>query len=121
SNHGPVLTITNIQPFQSGYYQVTITNLYGGISSTGRVSVFGPPSQIVAWGDDSGGQTDVPTNLDDAVMVSGGDFHSLALRHDGSLAAWGYDGNEQTDVPTNSEPFVCIAAGANHNLAIAKN
>jgi hypothetical protein len=113
------LSLTNITPSQSGFYTVTVTNQYGSVSSTGRVSVFLPASQIAAWGDDSGGQTDVPTNLYDAVAAAGGDYHSVAIRHDGTLVAWGFDDDGQTDVPTNSLPFVSVAAGADHNLAIA--
>ncbi len=116
------LTLSNISPMASGYYSVTVTNLYGSASSTtGRVSVYYPASSIVAWGDDSGGQTDVPTNLDDAVAVAGGDYHSVALRHDGTLLAWGYDGDGQTDVPTNTMRFVSIVAGTDHNLVIAED
>jgi hypothetical protein len=119
SNTAASLSLTNITPSQSGFYSVTVTNQYGSVSSTGRVSVFLPASQIAAWGDDSGGQTDVPTNLYDAVAAAGGDYHSVAIRHDGTLVAWGFDDDGQTDVPTNSLPFVSVAAGADHNLAIA--
>ena len=115
------LTLSNLSPVQSGYYSVTVTNLYGSAGTTGRVSVFYPASSVVAWGDDSGGQTDVPLNLTDAVAVAGGDYHSVALRHDGTLLAWGYDGDGQTDVPTNSLRFVSVAAGTDHNLAIAED
>lgn len=115
------LTVSNILLSQSGYYRVTITNQFGSTSSTGRVSVLGLPSSIIAWGDNSGGQTNVPVGLVDAVAVSGGDYHSLALHHDGTLVAWGYNGDGQTSVPTNVLRFVAIAAGANHNLAIKEN
>jgi alpha-tubulin suppressor-like RCC1 family protein len=121
SNTAAFLSLTNIAPSQSGFYSVTVTNEYGSISSTCRVSVFVPPSQVVAWGDDSGGQTNVPANLDDAVAIAGGDYHSVAIRDDGTLIAWGFDDDGQTDVPTNSLPFVSIAAGADHNLAIVEN
>jgi hypothetical protein len=114
------LTIGNIQPSQSGFYSVIITNPYGSVSSTGRVSVLGPASAVIAWGDNSARQTNVPSNLDDAVAVAGGDFHSIALRHDGSLVGWGLNADGQTTVPTNSQRFVSIAAGAAHNLAITE-
>lgn len=117
----PTLTVTNIQPSQSGYYRVTVTNQFGSVSSTGRVSVLGLPSWVTAWGDDSGGQTNAPNNLSDAVAVAGGDYHSLALRHNGTLIAWGFNGDGQTTVPTNSLRFVSIAAGAGHNLAVTEN
>jgi hypothetical protein len=116
----PTLILTNIQLSQSGYYKVTVTNQFGSVSSTGRVSVFGPLSYIIAWGDNSGGQTNVPPNLDDIIAAAGGDYHSVALHHDGTLVAWGYNGDGQTTVPTNVLRFVSIAAGAGHNLAITE-
>jgi parallel beta-helix repeat protein len=115
------LALTNIQMPQAGYYRVTITNQLGTVSSTGRVSVFNPPSAVVAWGDNSGGQTNVPAGLNDAAAVAGGDFHTLALRHNGTLLAWGYNGDGQANVPTGSARFVGIAAGAGHNLALTEN
>jgi hypothetical protein len=110
--------ITNIQPVQSGFYAVTVTNAYGSVSTTGRVSVLAPISTVTAWGDNSGGQLNVPAGLADVVAAAGGDYDSLALRHDGALVAWGYNGNGQTSVPTNSLPFVAIGAGTDHNLAV---
>ncbi len=115
------LTLTNIQMPQAGYYRVTITNQLGSVSSTGRVSVFNPPSTVAAWGDNSGGQTNVPAGLNDVAAVAGGDFHSLALRHNGTLAAWGYSGDGQASVVLSSNRFVGIAAGAGHNLAVLEN
>ncbi len=116
-----VLTLSNIQTAQSGFYRVNITNQYGSLASTARVSVLGPMAAVVAWGDNSGGQTNVPIGLTDAVQVCGGDYHTLALRHDGSLLAWGYDGDGQTNVPSSPLRFVSVAAGAAHNLAIAED
>ena len=115
------LAITNIQMAQAGYYRVTVSNFLGSVSSTGRLSVFNPPSAVAAWGDNSGGQTNVPAGLNDAAAVAGGDFHTLALRHDGTLLAWGYNGDGQAKVPLSTNRFVGIAAGAGHNLAIMEN
>lgn len=114
------LTFANIQRAQSGYYRVTVSSQFGSISSTARVSVLGPSARVIAWGDNSGNQTNVPPGLDDAVAIAGGDFHSLALRHGGSLTAWGYNGDGQTSAPTNGLRFVSVAAGAAHNLAITE-
>jgi hypothetical protein len=113
--------VTNIQPAQAGYYRVTASNSYGELSSTGRVSVLGPRSGIRAWGDNSGGQTNLPSNFDDIVAVAGGDYHTLALHHDGTLTAWGYNADGQTAVPTNALRFVSIAAGTDHNLALLED
>jgi alpha-tubulin suppressor-like RCC1 family protein len=115
------LVLTNIQTTQSGYYQLIVSNLLGNISSVCRLSVFGPPSTVVAWGDDSADQIYPPKNLNDVVSIAGGDFHSVALRHNGSLAAWGYNGDGQTTIPTNDIRFVAISSGSRHNLALAEN
>ncbi len=117
----PTLLLSNVQPAQSGYYRVTVTNQYGSVSSAGRVSVLGWPSGVTTWGDDSGGQTNVPANLNDIVAVAGGDYHSVALHHDGTLIAWGYNGDGQSSVPTNALRFVTVASGAGHSLAITEN
>jgi alpha-tubulin suppressor-like RCC1 family protein len=77
----------------------------------------------VSWGDDDGsphehGQvTDTPTGTD-FVAVAAGDFHSLALKDDGSLVSWGYDHADQvTDTPAGTG-FVAIAGGVDHSLAL---
>ncbi|MDB6124854.1 MAG: hypothetical protein JWQ71_3847 [Pedosphaera sp.] len=114
------LTITNISLSQAGYYRVAVANAYGSISSTGRVSVLGLPGMVLAWGDNSGNQTNIPAGLDDAAAIAGGDYHTLALHRDGTLAAWGYNGDGQTSVPTNALRFVSIAAGGGHNLAVTE-
>lgn len=116
----PILVLTNIQLAQSGFYRVTVTNQYGSASSTSRVSVLSAPSAVVAWGDNSGAQTDVPAGLEDIVALAGGDYHSIALRRNGTLLGWGYNGDGQTTVPTNALRFVAIAAGGSHNLAITE-
>ncbi len=116
-----VLTLTNLQTSQSGYYQVTVTNQYGSAASLARVSVLSFRCMVIAWGDNSGGQCSVPANLMDAVGVGGGDYHTIALRHNGTLLGWGYNGDGQTNVPAGSLLYVSIACGAAHNLAIRED
>jgi hypothetical protein len=118
SSTNGTLVLTNVQPAQSGFYRVVVGNEFGSLASTGRISVFGPPSAVVAWGDNSNGQTAIPTNLNDVIAVTGGDYHTLGLRHNGTLLAWGYNRSGQTTVPINAKNFVAVAAGAEHNLAI---
>lgn len=120
SGTDPTLVLTNIQLVQSGFYRVIVTNQYGSTSSTSRVSVLSVPSAVVAWGDNSGAQTEVPAGLEDIVAVAGGDYHSIALRRNGTLLGWGYNGDGQTAAPTNALRFVAIAAGGSHNLAITE-
>jgi len=113
-----VLVLTNIQPSQTGYYEVVVKNPYGEARSRCRVSVLGKPGRVVAWGDNSGDQCTVPENLYDVVAVDGGQFHTIALRRDGQVVVWGDNFLGQKDVPSTSLPIVAIAAGGYHNLAI---
>ncbi len=76
-------------------------------------------SMVIAWGDDTYGQTEVPAGLTNVVAIAAGQNHSLALGADGTVAAWGCDCNGQTDVPTGLANTVSIAAGGNHSLALA--
>ena len=112
------LTLANIQSRQSGFYKLTVGNQYGSVSTSARVSVLGAQGTLRIWGDDSGGQANVPNNLGTVVAMAGGDYHSIGLHHDGTIAAWGYDGDGQTAVPTNVARYVTIASGAAHNLAV---
>jgi alpha-tubulin suppressor-like RCC1 family protein len=117
----PVLVITNIQPAQEGYYQVAAANVVGSISSLAKVSIVGPASRVVAWGDNSGGQTNVPAGLNNVVAVAGGDLHTIAVRTNGTLVAWGDNSEGQSKIPPHLPPVVFLAAGAGHNLAIGAN
>jgi hypothetical protein len=76
---------------------------------------------VVAWGDNSLNQCDVPAGLMDAVAISGGKSHSLALLKNMSVVAWGSTNAEANSVPTNLAGVKSIAAGANHNVAVLSN
>ena len=54
------------------------------------------------------GQSIVPSNLTNAVLVAGGWQHSLALKSDGTLQGWGDDTLEQTDFPVTNGSGVLI-------------
>ena len=73
---------------------------------------------VVAWGDNSYGQTDVPAGLTDATATAGGLLHSLALKADGTVVAWGDNSYGQTDVPAGLSNVTAIAGGVYYNLAL---
>ncbi len=77
-----------------------------------------PPSMVMAWGDDSLGQCDVPPGLTNAVAVAGGIGFSLALRGDGTVLAWGDNSRNQTNLPPGLTNITAIAAGPYHAIAL---
>jgi alpha-tubulin suppressor-like RCC1 family protein len=72
----------------------------------------------VAWGDNSQGQTNVPSTLSHVVAVATGGLHCLALKSDGSIAGWGYNAYGQTTLPAGPSNFVSIACGSTHSVAL---
>ena len=70
---------------------------------------------VVAWGDNDFGQTTVPFAAQSGVTaIATGDYHTVALKHDGSVVAWGDNGYDygQTTVPVAAQSGVtAIAAG----------
>lgn len=77
-----------------------------------------PPGAVVAWGYNADGETDVPAGLTNAVMIAGGQYHSLALQSNGTLVAWGYNGSGQITAPKGLSNVVAVAAGGWHSLAL---
>jgi alpha-tubulin suppressor-like RCC1 family protein len=72
------------------------------------------PGTVVAWGDDSYGQTNVPVGLTNVVAISADYRNSLALNADGSVTGWGL----VASVPCGLSNVVAIAAGSYHALAL---
>src|SRR5262249_41559855 len=51
----------------------------------------GPPvTMVVAWGDDSYGEADVPAGLTNVIAAASGYDHNLALQSEGTVVSWGY-------------------------------
>ena len=54
------------------------------------------------------------------VEISAGDYHSLALKKDGTVVAWGGNSSKQCDVPTGLTDVVGISAGDSYSLVVKK-
>jgi hypothetical protein len=111
----PSFTIASVQITNEGQYSVVVSNGYGSTASSNAVLGV---VDLLAVGDNSEGQIIVPPTLTDVIAIAAGDYHSLALRTNGSVFAWGGDVDGQCDVPTNLIPALAIAAGGYHSLAI---
>ena len=70
------------------------------------------------WGDDTFGQTNVPSGLSNVVAIAAGDFHTLALRSDGSVIGWGDDRYGQASIQPGLAKATSIACGNYHSLAL---
>ena len=81
-----------------------------------------PQGDIVAWGDNSYGQTSVPAPNSGYVGLAAGGYHSLGLKADGSVVAWGCGipkyNYGQCNVPAPNTGFIAAAGGGYHSLAL---
>ncbi|MGI6587526.1 MAG: RCC1 domain-containing protein [Peptococcia bacterium] len=74
---------------------------------------------VVAWGDNTYGQLNIPEGLSNVKVISAGYYHNLALKADGSVVAWGRDNYGQSTVPVEAQSgVIAIAAGGYHSLAL---
>lgn len=73
---------------------------------------------VVAWGDNSYGQTNVPPGLSNVMAISAGFGFSVALQSNGMVVAWGANYYGQTNFPLALGSVVAVAAGGYHCLAL---
>src|SRR3989344_344862 len=71
---------------------------------------------VLAWGDNSSGQCNVPPGLTSVVAISAGYYHNLALKDDGTVVGWGLTGCYSPLPPLTN--VVAIAAADDHNLSL---
>ena len=89
-------------------------------------SVYPASTSLVAWGDNTYGQTLVPPGLTNAISIAQGGMHGLAINGDNTVTAWGYNSNATTPltyvgqavVPARLSNVVAIAAGYNSSMSI---
>ncbi len=75
-------------------------------------------ASIVRLGPCTNPHCNVPPPNAGFVGVATGNYHSMGLRSDGTIAAWGMCDVEQCDVPPPNAGFTAIAAGDSHSLAL---
>jgi hypothetical protein len=92
----------------------------GSSSQIGLSSVFAAPlNPVVAWGNNSEGQT-LPPVVANVAAVAAGDLHSIALLDDGQVVEWGKSVVGGVSKPTLTG-VTDIAAGGSHNLVRQSN
>jgi len=79
-------------------------------------------NQVLSWGADLYGETNVPLDLTNVLAISGGWYHSIALKSDGTIVDWGSYASGSSFVPAIAlsalKNVVAIAPGSDHDLAI---
>lgn len=78
-------------------------------------------TMVVGWGGNSQGQCDPPFGLTNAVAISAGEAHTVALKADGTMIAWGANDYGELDVPINLTNIMAVAAGYHVSLAVCSN
>jgi alpha-tubulin suppressor-like RCC1 family protein len=78
----------------------------------------GRAQNVIAWGINlqNPGQTNVPASATNVIAVATGEYHSLALRSNGTVLAWG--SGTATNVPAKLTNATAIASGLYHSLAL---
>lgn len=115
---------------QTAYYSVMIKDEQDIVYWSNEVTIFFDFDRfIVSWGAQSPefnvGQCSVPEINENFTAISGGYFHNLGLKEDGSIVAWGasdWDYNRgQTEVPEPNTDFIAISAGSFHSLGLKED
>ena len=120
------LVLSDVQTNDIGCYSVVVTNNLGAATSRmAALIVNNTGGYIIAWGagtNDSGypnyGQSMIPPGLTNVTAVTGGQYHSVALKNDGTVVCWGQGTYGQTSVPAGLNNIVAISAGSMHTLAL---
>ena len=100
---------------EAGTYSVRVSSLCGSTNSANASLTFIP---LVLSGDNSQGQTDLPSAATSLVAIAAGSWHNLGLCANGTVLAWGDDDAGQCNVPAGLSNALAIAAGGYHSLAI---
>ncbi len=96
-----------------GDWLSNLQEYHGGTNSTNPHDLM-----VVAWGDDTHGQGEVPENLRAVAVVGAGFGFSLARRQNGTVVAWGDNLYGQTNVPVTFTNCAAFSAGTHHTLAL---
>jgi hypothetical protein len=67
--------------------------------------------QVVAWGANNFGQTNVPPSMTNITGIEGTVWNSVGVKPDGSVLVWGSNETQQTNVPVPLSNVVSVTGG----------
>ena len=73
---------------------------------------------VVATGNNSHLQSEVPPGLRGVKAIAAGSLHSVALKENGQVVVWGATDHQHGNVPSTARDVVAIAAAAHFTLAL---
>jgi alpha-tubulin suppressor-like RCC1 family protein len=121
----PVLAFSNLNSSQTGYYNADVTNAFGEVISA---KVFLSVFEVAVVGSGSfATPTNVPPGLSNLVAISGGNYHILGLKTDGTIATWANPSAPNalsavlTNLPAGLTNVTAISAGGNVSMALKAN
>ena len=83
-----------------------------------EVAHAGESGEVLGWGSNFFGETNIPPGLTNCVAVAAGGWHAIVLSSLGNVTAWGRGSEGQTNVPVDLGNVVAIAAGNTFSLAL---
>ena len=108
--------LTGLNPGYVYHTRLVASNLTGVVFGADRQFTLG--GTVGVWGNPNFGHTVPPNDLTNAVSVSGGGDHCVALRNDGTIAMWGGNAYGQKVIPPEVVEPIAVAAGQFHTLAL---
>lgn len=114
----PVLSLASWS--DEGSYSVIVSNANGAVvSSNATLTLL--RSQIVGWGQDFYGQTNIPAGLGNVLAISAGGNNSMALKSDGTVAVWGDNSQGQKNIPSYVSNVIAISCGSFYDCLALKS
>jgi alpha-tubulin suppressor-like RCC1 family protein len=118
-NDGTVVTWGASFNGLNGLQPAGLTNMTAiGIGSADYCVALKKDGSVTAWGDNTYGETMIPSAATNVVAIAAGDNHVLVLRADGTVVAWGNSASGATNVPAGLSNVVAVAAGASISMAL---
>jgi hypothetical protein len=86
----------------------TLTNVVAGSVGYSHSLALKADGTVVAWGDNTFGQCNVPPNLSGVIAVAAGGPYSVALTADGTVTVWAQ--GPETNVPSDLTNVIAISS-----------